>query len=106
MTRMRVVLGLASMAAWAGAAAGADFTVIQKTRAFSVKQLTVKVGDQVIFLNQDDVRHNVYSETKGLEFDLVQPPGSSNTVRFSQPGTATVQCAIHPVMKLEVRVTP
>jgi plastocyanin len=104
--RAKGILGLVGVVLAAGAAVGADFTVVQKNRAFSAKQLTVKVGDQVVFLNQDDVRHNVYSETKGLEFDLIQPPGSSNTVRFAQPGTATVQCAIHPVMKLEVRVTP
>jgi plastocyanin len=86
--------------------AAADFTVAQKDRAFSVRQLTVKVGDQVTFVNDDTVNHNVYSETKGLEFDFVQRPGRADSVRFSQPGVAEVSCAIHPVMKLQIRVTP
>jgi plastocyanin len=86
--------------------AAADFTVVQKDRAFSVRQLTAKVGDQVTFVNNDSVNHNVYSETKGLEFDLVQRPGRSDTVRLSQPGVAEVSCAIHPAMKLQIQVTP
>ena len=89
-----------------GTAAAADFTVRQKDRAFSVRQLTVKVGDQVTFVNDDAVSHNVVSETKGLEFDFVQRPGRSDTVRLAQPGVAEVSCAIHPVMKLLIQVTP
>ena len=54
-----------------GTAEATDFTVRQKDRAFSVRQLTVKVGDQVTFVNDDAVGHNVVSETKGLEFDFV-----------------------------------
>ena len=83
-----------------------DFTVVQKDRAFSVRQLAVKVGDQVTFVNSDTVSHNVVSETKGLEFDFVQRPGRSDTVRLGQPGVAEVSCAIHPAMKLRIQVTP
>lgn len=86
-------------------AAATDFTIIQKNKAFSARQIAIKVGDQITFVNNDNVTHNVYSETKGLEFEIeLQPPGRSDTVRFSQPGIAEVQCAIHPVMKLQVRV--
>ena len=100
----RLTLGVLLIAA--SGAGAADVTVIQKNRAFSVQRLAVKVGDQVTFVNQDGVNHNVYSETKGLAFDFAQPPGRSDTVRFSRPGVAQVQCAIHPVMKLEVQVNP
>jgi plastocyanin len=88
------------------AAVAADVKVFQKDRKFSVKQLTIKVGDTVTFANTDDVNHNVYSEAKGAEFDLVQPPGSSQTVKFTQPGRVEVQCAIHRTMQLEIRVNP
>ncbi len=84
----------------------ADFTVVQKDKAFSVRELTVKVGDQVTFVNNDTVNHNVYSETKGLEFDFVQRPGRADTVRFAQPGVAEASCGIHPVMKLQIQVRP
>ena len=89
-----------------GTAAAADFTVRQKNRTFSVRQLTVKAGDQVTFVNDDAVSHNVVSEAKGLEFDFVQRPGRADTVRLAQPGVAEVSCAIHPAMKLRILVTP
>jgi plastocyanin len=88
-------------------AADTDFIVIQKNREFSVKELTVKVGDRVMFVNNDTVTHNVYSDTKGVEFEIeLQPPGRTDSVRFSRPGVADVKCAIHPNMKLRVEVKP
>ena len=87
-------------------AAAADFTIIQKNNTFSVSRITIKVGDRITFVNADGANHNVYSETKGSEFDIPQRPGRSDTVRFPQPGTVEVQCAIHPDMTLEVQVRP
>ena len=87
-------------------ATAADFTILQKDSAFSVPQITIKVGDRITFVNADSANHNVYSETKGSEFEFVQRPGRSDTVRFSQPGSVEVQCAIHPDMRLEVHVRP
>jgi plastocyanin len=87
-----------------GRGAAADFTIVQKNKAFSVRQIVIRVGDRITFVNEDSVNHNVYSETKGSEFDFPQHPGRADSVRFSQPGTIEIQCAIHPVMKLEVQV--
>ena len=88
-------------------ATAADFTIIQKNRTFSTREITVKVGDRVIFANNDSVTHNVYSETKGLEFEIeLQPPRRFDAVRFLHPGVAEIECAIHPVMKLRVHVAP
>ena len=75
------LLILAAVATLLGDAAAADLKIVQKNRAFSARQLTIKAGDQVTFVNDDTVNHNVYSETKGFEFDV-------------------------PVMKLAVQVTP
>lgn len=87
--------------------AGATMTIIQKNKAFSVRQVSVKIGDPVTFVNHDSVTHNVYSETKGLEFEIeLQAPGQSTTIRFLEPGVAEIECAIHPHMKLQVRVRP
>ncbi len=87
-----------------GQVAGADFTIAQKNKAFSVRQIPIKVGDRITFVNSDSVTHNLLSETKGAEFDIRQPPGRSDTVRFTQPGTVVVECSIHPDMRLEVLV--
>ena len=103
--RTQVVLAAAVLAS-VGIAVAADFTVIQKNQEFSVRQLAVKAGDRLTFVNNDSVTHNVYSETKGYEFEIeLQPPGRSDTVTFSRPGAAEVRCAIHPKMQLRVDVT-
>ena len=108
MTRLRaaalaiITLGALLVHAYGGAAA--DFTVTQRNKAFSVRQITITVRDRITFVNGDSVNHNLYSETKGSEFEILQHPGRSDTVRFPQPGTVEVQCAIHPVMRLEVQV--
>lgn len=87
-----------------GPAATAEVTIVQKNRAFSVRQVALRVGESITFVNSDNVRHNLLSETKGAEMDITQPPGSSDTVRFSRPGTVLVECTIHPDMRLEVLV--
>jgi plastocyanin len=93
------VLGLVS------SALAADVTVSQRNKTFSTQQVQLKVGDRIVFMNEDSVTHNVYSLTKGLEFEIkTQEPGKSDTVRFDRPGVALVECAIHPKMKVSVQV--
>ena len=88
-------------------AAAADLSIVQKNREFSVRQVTIDTGDRITFVNSDTVTHNVYSETKGAEFEIeLQPPGRSDAVRFSRPGVVEVRCAIHPNMRLRVDVKP
>lgn len=86
--------------------AAADFTIVQKNRQFSVPKITIKVGDRITFVNGDSMNHHVFSDAKGSEIDILQRPGRSDTVRFSQPGTVDIECAIHPDMRLEVQVRP
>jgi plastocyanin len=89
-----------------GARAG-DTRILQKDKAFSEQSLRIRAGDTVTFVNADTVTHNVYSVTKGCEFELqTQPPGDSSAVPFHRVCTAQVQCAIHPKMKLTVEVMP
>jgi plastocyanin len=107
--RTRVVVATAALSAVvfiAGARAG-DTQIVQKDKAFSEQSLRIRAGDTVTFVNADTVTHNVYSVTKGCEFELqTQTPGNSTAVRFPRTCTAQVQCAIHPKMKLSVEVAP
>lgn len=82
-----------------------EHVVVQKDRAFSVSALTIKPGDSIVFKNADDVTHNVFSVSPGMQFDIRrQAPGTSSTVPFNKEGTAEIRCAIHPTMKLIVTV--
>ena len=89
----------------AATARAETYTVIQAGKNFDTKQITIKAGDSIEFVNQDKYAHNVYTSTEGHEFDLkVQSPGSSNFVTFDEPGKIKVRCAIHPRMKLTLYV--
>jgi plastocyanin len=78
----------------------------QQGRVFSSESLSVKKGDAVTFLNDDTVPHNIMSATKGNEFNLgSQAPGTSTDVTFKEAGDVQVICAIHPRMKMMVKVT-
>lgn len=82
-----------------------EHTVDQKDKQFSVKEITLKVGDSINFKNSDPFFHNVYSLSPLKIFDLGSyPQGQSKTVVFDKPGEAEVNCAIHPSMKLKVKI--
>jgi plastocyanin len=84
----------------------ANLTITQKGRIFSSENLTIKKGEALTFVNDDSVPHNIISTSKGNEFNLgSQPPGSSTDVTFKEAGEAQVICAIHPRMKLMVKIT-
>ncbi len=97
----------AVMLAVAAAAAAPVAPVIhQKGRAFSAASLTVARGTPVVFLNDDNVPHNVISTSPDNAFDLgSQAPGTATPVTFDKAGTIAVICAIHPRMRLTIVVT-
>ena len=89
----------------AGALAATNLTITQKGRAFSSEEVTIKKGEALTFFNDDSVPHNIMSTSKGNEFNLgSQSPGSSTDVVFKEAGDVTVICAIHPRMKMAVKV--
>ena len=106
---MRKLLSLA-LAITAGLSAGAfaatSLTITQKGRVFSSETVSIKKGAAVTFLNDDTVPHNIVSTSKGNEFNLgSQAPGASTDVTFKDIGEALVICAIHPRMKMTVKIT-
>jgi plastocyanin len=89
----------------AAAAAAEDHAVSQKGREFAPVELKVKAGDRVVFHNDDDVTHNVFSSSDGAAFNVkLQEPGSKNPVAFEKAGVVDVRTAIHPKMKLRIVV--
>jgi plastocyanin len=86
-------------------ALAAEMTIGQKNRVFSQTEIAVKKGDTIVFVNDDDIMHNVLSNSAGYEFNLgSQAPGVATPVNFNKPGQLTVLCAIHPRMRLTVKV--
>ena len=104
--RKLVLLTLAVVAGLSAGALAATQMIHQQGRMFSAESLSVKKGDALTFLNDDTVPHNIMSASKGNEFNLgSQAPGSSTDVSFKEAGDVQVICAIHPRMKMTVKVT-
>lgn len=107
MTRTRVFAAalLAAGTAALSPALAREVIVTQKGQQFTPRTLMLKVGDEIVFVNDDAGTHNVFSESPGNVFDLkAQRPGSRTNVTFSTPGQVDVRCAIHPAMRLSVTV--
>lgn len=99
------VLFASALSTIAGPAFAEDFTVRQKDSVFDPAELTIHVGDKVIFLNDDNRTHNAFSTAPGDTFDTkAQRPGAQAEVTFSTPGTVEVLCAIHVKMKMTIHV--
>lgn len=87
-------------------AVAAQVVVTQKNKQFSTEALNVKVGDSVVFKNEDETSHNVFSSSEAFKFNLgVEKPGESQTKTFDAPGEGEIRCAIHPKMKIKLVVT-
>jgi plastocyanin len=82
-----------------------EVVVTQKGQQFTPRMLTLKVGDEIVFFNDDTGTHNVFSESPANSFDLkAQRPGTRTKVAFPNAGRVEVRCAIHPSMRLAVDV--
>jgi len=102
---MKARLALATGLLLCSAASGEEHHISQKNKTFAPLELKVRAGDSVVFHNDDDITHNVFSQTEGAEFNVkLQEPGSASPVVMEKPGVVDVRCAIHPGMKLRVVV--
>jgi plastocyanin len=105
---MRKTLLIAVLLVIGGAVAAqaAVTTVIQSHTSFDKPELTVKVGDTVVFLNQDVVTHNIQIVNANNDIDDkgLQKPGGKVETTITSPGEYKVRCAIHPKMRMKLVV--
>ncbi|ALE38048.1 methylamine utilization protein [Leptospira interrogans] len=99
---IRFLVVFISLVFWSGNVSAAEHEVGQKNKGFTVESLKIKVGDVVSFPNYDTFYHNVYSLSPAKIFDYSQ--GKTQKVKFEKSGKITVQCAIHPEMKMTIEV--
>jgi plastocyanin len=98
-----VIAGVLTAAtAWSSA----PHVVTQAGQEFRPHEIAIKRGEVVQVVNDDgDLLHHVYIDSDQLQFDSGdQKPGSRTNIAFPATGTFLVLCAIHPKMKLTVRV--
>ncbi len=105
MTPIRILVTTLSLMFVLALAYGRSLIVMQKDKRFDVEKLKIRPGDKVVFQNHDEITHNIYSPTKGNEFNInVQRPGASTGVTFWTEGEIEVRCAIHPKMKMTISI--
>jgi plastocyanin len=84
----------------------AERSITQKGKMFSETVLTINKGDTLIFVNDDNITHNIFSTSTGNAFNIgAQAPGASTPVKFANAGDVSILCAIHPRMQMAVKVT-
>lgn len=104
--RQLVLMTFVILAGLSVGALAASLAVHQQGRKFSSDNVTIRTGETLTFVNDDTVPHNIYSASSGNEFNLgSQGPGMSTEVTFTEAGDVQVLCAIHPRMKMTVKVT-
>ena len=105
----RAAMGLvallgAAQPPWAALASQAA-EVVQKGRAFAVREIEVARGGVLRFLNEDDFPHQINVKGPGVGVDSgLQNPGEALEVAFPSAGTFEVRCGVHPRMRMIVRV--
>lgn len=79
----------------------------QRDQSFVPRVVSVPVGTEVDFPNQDPIYHNVFSVSPPARFDLGKyPRGQSRRVRMAKAGLVKVFCDIHSDMAAFVVVLP
>jgi len=98
---MRALLAAVALAAFlpAGAAGAAapSTTVHIRDDAFTPASLTVRAGETVTFINDDDDAHTATADDNSWDSEgLTQ--GQSWSHRFTKAGKVTYHCTVHPMM--------
>ena len=79
-----------------------------KVLEFSPTAVDAKVGERVMWTNEDSSPHNVMY-VSGPRFKSSRPsmrPGTRFSIRLTEPGTIHYFCSIHPWMKATIVVSP
>lgn len=72
--------------------------------AFAPGDLTISVGDKVVFTNEDRAPHTATADNGSFDTGTLQK-GQAATITFNAAGTYSYFCAVHPHMKATITVT-
>jgi plastocyanin len=85
----------ALLAGSAGAAVAEDRWITMHDFTFKPSTVEIRVGDQVTWVNDDDIEHNA---TNGSFDTGLLSLGESASITFTAPGTYDFFCSPHPSM--------
>lgn len=105
LSRRRVLAGLtALLGGLAGPvqAAPAEHVIPLGKMKFGAAPDRLLVGDVIVWVNQDPVRHTATARDGSFDIDL--PPGKEGRLILAAAGEVEVFCRFHPGMKLNLTV--
>jgi len=81
------------------------FVMDQRNLEFVPHVLPIPVGASVLFPNNDQVDHNIFSMSRTKKFNLGSyKPGEHRTVVFDTPGIVELRCDVHAEMAAYILV--
>lgn len=89
-----------------------DYTVVMKSISYDPKEIEIKRGDKILWVNKAYTEHSATSyenEKSNSKFDtgLIAPKGISKTIEFKEAGTFDYHCLVHgKTMTGKIKVTP
>ncbi len=95
---MRFAITLTAAIFLAGAAWAETISVNIKSFKFHEAEITIAVGDTIVWLNQDRARHTATARDGSFNTGTLRK-GVSGEVLFSQAGTYEYICTFHRNMK-------
>ena len=75
-----------------------------KDFTYSQKEMTISVGETVVWINRDSIRHTVTSDSGEELNSQLLDKNSKYSHTFTQAGTFDYHCAPHPYMKGKIIV--
>jgi plastocyanin len=86
------------------AAATGTINVVAQSNQFSPGKITAKVGQKIVWKNNDSYPHNV-TATKGETFQSPLNAGGTFSYTVDKPGTINYVCTIHSGQSGTITVT-
>lgn len=104
---MRSTLSMVFALALTGTGEAAEHQIRMGGSHYHPAVVEARVGDTLVFVNDDGEAHDVFVPTVAVSTDLgKQDPGTSARLTLMRPGAFDVECVFHPDMIARVVVKP
>ncbi|MBI4686906.1 MAG: cupredoxin domain-containing protein [Nitrospirae bacterium] len=82
-----------------------EYKVFMKNWKYNPQELTVKVGDKVIWINDNDTRHTVTFYDQSITSSGYLKPEETYSLTFEKPGVFSYHCIPHGDYGMSGKVT-
>ena len=81
---------------------GREITVVMDNMVFGRMPTDAKIGDTIVWVNNDTVQHT--ATARDGSFDVRLQPGKRARTVLSKAGSLAIYCIYHPMMRTTLRV--